>query len=255
MNKDIGDIVMTKLSSLPWFDKYAGVIKVLSFTDTDKDGKVIRKKMPVNCRSTQLECSSGRYIDLCPDSTKKSVAFLKDKGVRFVEVNGNSSKWKAAFDLVCWINADAIGYENCSYSGIAIQGILSKLSIVPFHDGIYQHIRIQVFGQLPEATNPFAEYNFEEDITQYLMHPYEVFTLPIEVDFSINKNCISVADIDSPINCTRLIPATFKVTIKDRITNEILQEFTTSTTYYVDVLREIVDTITNNNVTIIEALN
>ena len=203
MTNDLGDIIIYKLQSLPWFDKYTSVVKILSYQSKNKQGNNVIKKMPVSCQTTAEDCTSGRYIDLCPNSDKKSVVFLKDKGTRFVSRNGDKYSWRSSLDLVVWLNLPKLGYEGCSYSGIAITGVLSKLPSVPFQitGSIYQRVSINLDGQLPNTSNPFAEYSFPEEITQYLMYPYEAFTLPISVDFMTNRACLDVPYIPQQLDC------------------------------------------------------
>lgn len=203
MTKEIGDIIIYKIQSLPWVDKYCGVVKILTYQAKDKSDRVILKKIPVSCTDSLEDCASGKYIDLCPNSNKKSVLFLKDKGTRFVSRNGDKYSWQSSFDLVIWLNLPKLGYNGCSYSGIAMTGILSKLPSVPFqiNGSIYQRMMINLGGQLPNTVNPFAEYSFPEEITQYLMHPYEAISLPITVDFMTNKSCLNVPYVPAEINC------------------------------------------------------
>ena len=203
MTIDIGDIIINRLATLPWLDKYVGVVKTLSYQGQDSLGKTIIKRMPVSCRTSQNQCSSGTYIDLCPDNKKKSIFFLKDNGVRFVSKDGDKYYWRASYNAVGWLNLPKLGYENCNYSGVAITGILSKFPSSPFQEigSIYQRVMINVDGQLSQNTNPFSEYTFPEEITQYLMYPYEAFVLPITVDFMINKSCLSALPLGQPIAC------------------------------------------------------
>jgi len=199
MTNDIGDIIIYKLQSLPWFDKYTGVVKTITYQAPDKK----LKKMPVSCNTSAEDCTSGHYTDLCPDSTKKSVVFLEDLGTRFVSRNADKYYWKSSFNLVIWLNLPKLGYEGCSYSGIAINGVLSKLPAIPFQitGSIYQRVMINLDGQSPNSINPFSKYSFPEEITQYLMHPYEAITLPLSVDFMTNKACLDVPYLPAPIKC------------------------------------------------------
>jgi hypothetical protein len=255
MTIDIGDIIIDRLSTLPWLDKYTGVVKTISYQSKNKDSGTIIKRMPAYCRTSAADCSSGRYIDLCPDSRSKSVLFLEDNGVRFVKRDGNRYFWRASYNLVVWLNLPALGYEGQSYSGIAINGILSKFPPTPFQNvgSIYQQVNINLDGQLGSNSNPFAKYSFPEEITQYLMYPYEALSLPITVDFMTNKACLDIPYVPAPNDCVNLRPSLFKVTIKDQNGN-ILQEFTSTATYYVEVLSQVQQTLSTPAVTIIQTL-
>lgn len=185
---------MDKISTLPWIDKYAGVVKIIS----QKNESNKTQFFPVSCQSTFTECNSSRYKDLIPDSSKKSVVYLEDKGIRPVGVN----KWSATFDLVAWLNFDKIGFSGCSYAGVAIAGILSKLDINPFNSGVYTSIMMEVTGQAPVNQNPFQKYSYDEAVTQFMMYPFEYFVLSINVNFDITPTCISIPALGTEAECS-----------------------------------------------------
>lgn len=199
----IGDIIIDKIKLLPFLDKYAGVVQVLAYKSTDKSGKVTKKTFPASCNVTFEQCKSGQYKDLCPDSTKKSVLYLEDNGIRFVKREGGRTYWKASLNLCCWLNMPNLGYSNCSYSAIAVEGILSKFPVTPFNSGVFTRTQINVVGQLSktQAQQTFLKYTYDETVNQFMMYPYDFFVLLLEVDFVTDKSCLSSANINSPISC------------------------------------------------------
>lgn len=202
MNVDIGNIVIGKVASLPFVDKYAGAVKVLSYKDPASDNIV--KRFPVDCNMDLENCKKGkRYLDLCPDDKKKSVMYLEDLGIRMVQREGNYTFWRSSFDLVCWLNLPKIGYqEGCSYSTLAIGGIQKKLLVQQFHAlGAYQYITINIIGQRPKTENPFAKYSYDETVNQFLMYPYDYFVLNLEIDFRMDIRCFKITEIEDPANC------------------------------------------------------
>lgn len=200
MIKQIGNILISKVGTLPFVDKYAGVVKTLSFV-AQEGTKQVKKMFPAACNITLEECSSGRYKDLIPDSSKKSVLYLEDKGLRIVRREGGLIFFKASYDLVCWLNMPKLGFADCSYSGIAITSILAKLPTTPFNNGIYNRIAINVVSQATTQNNPFQKYSYDETINQFLMFPFDYFTLAIEIDFVVNQKCLSVAELNPPLPC------------------------------------------------------
>jgi hypothetical protein len=194
MTNEIGNIIIEKIEELQFIDKYAGVVQILSYVESGKT-----KKFPAALNLTIEECTSGRYKDLCPESSKKSVLFLEDKGARPESDEGGISNWVASYDLVCWLNNKKLG--STIFSGTAIAQILKKFPSVPFNSGIFQKVLINVTAVKPKSYNPFIKYTINEEITQYLMWPYELFTLEIEVSFSINKNCIEIEELNPEIPC------------------------------------------------------
>lgn len=198
---DIGDIITGKINSLPFIDKIAGVVQVLSYKSTDKDKKILIKKFPASCRLTLEECEAGAYKDLCPDSLKKSVLYLEDNGIRFVKREAGKTYWRASMNLACWLNMPLLGYAGCSYSAIAIEGIISKLPVTPFNSGNFQRIQINMVGQQPKNQNPFSKYTYDETIQQFLMYPYDYFVLLLDVDFITDRLCLTAPPLGTPIDC------------------------------------------------------
>lgn len=198
---DIGDIIIGKLNSLPFIDKIAGVVKPIVYNSVGEGKKITKKTFPASCRTTWEQCESGRYKDLIPDSSKKSVLYLEDNGVRFVSRDGAKTKWKASYNLVCWLNMPKLGFEGCSYSSTAIASIISKLPVTPFNDGIFHYIQINPVGQQQKALNPFQKYSYDETVNQFLMYPFDYFVLLIEVDFTTDKRCLEVTPISSSTDC------------------------------------------------------
>jgi hypothetical protein len=204
MNLEIGNIFIDKIKDLPFLDKYTGIVKTLTMKDPAASTATSKKVFPVACNADLDECQAGkRYLDYCPDNSKKSILYLEDNGVIFMGKDQQRTNWKARFDLICWLNLPALGVSSCSYSAIAIMGILSKMPLLPFNqpDSIYQKVNIQVMGEKPKNVSPFLKYSYDETINQFLMFPYDYFVLPIEVEFMIDWRCLKVADLNPAIAC------------------------------------------------------
>lgn len=201
MLNEIGDIIIGKINTLPFLDQYAGVVKPIKYKSAATNN--VEKTFPASCKSTLEECESGKYYELVPDSKKKSVLYLEDKGARFIKKDGPFVSWQASYDLVCWLNKDLLGFTGCSYSAIAIMGIIDKLPDIPFNvPNKYQQVKISVIGQAPKSQDPFAKYKYDETITQYLLHPFDYFVLQMVVDFNIDKRCVNTAAIQTPVQCS-----------------------------------------------------
>src|SRR4051812_33765117 len=95
---DIGNIIISKIATLPFMDNYAGIIKVLSYREGKSKGAV--KTFPASVNTTIEQCE-GRYTDLLPDSSKKSVLFLEDRGTRLVRKEGKRMFFRGSVNLVC----------------------------------------------------------------------------------------------------------------------------------------------------------
>lgn len=198
MVNEIGEIIIGYIKQLPFVENISGVVKQISYkTETG-----VKKTFPASCILTAEQCKTGDYKDLCPDNSKKSIIYLEDKGARLIKKEGPMYFWRASFDLVCWLNLPALGFSDCSYSAIAIMAILSKLpgSPVP-SNGIYSRLNYIPVGEVTKAQNPFAKYTYDETINQFLMKPYDYFVLNIDVEYCIDKRCLTAQSINPLIPC------------------------------------------------------
>src|SRR3954468_10611581 len=133
MTEDIGDIIISKIEPLPFIDKKASIVRTLEQIDAGK-----KKTFPASIRQTLEEGENGRYMDLCPDSSKKSVLFLDDRsGTRLQKKEGKRLYFTTSLTLLCWLNLPKLGVEGTTYSSAAIAAIISKFPASPFTSGIY----------------------------------------------------------------------------------------------------------------------
>jgi len=203
MITDLGVIIIDRIQDLPFMDKYAGIVRVLNYKDFSKDGSSFtRKTFPVDCQTSFDECNKNkRYLDLCPDSSKKSVIYLEDNGIKPVRSEGPWVYWTASIDLVAWLNLPKLGTDSCSYSSIVQQGLLSKLLVSGLNVDNYNMINIDLANIKPKSVNPFVKYSYDETINQFLMYPYDYFVMGLEFNFRMNKKCFKVEPLNTPIDC------------------------------------------------------
>lgn len=240
MVADIGNIIVNSLVSLPFIDKYAGCVRIGQYKDKDKV-----KKFPISCATSADACEgpNSRYLDLCPDDTKKSVLYLEENFLRVSKREGNYIYFEGSFDLVCWINMPKLGYTDCSYSATAILGIMKKLGVKPFNESVYSLIKIDVAGQRPKNINPFSKYTYDETITQFLLYPYDFFVLTLNVSFRCDLRCLQVTPIGVPLNCLPPVPIKYAI-IKDQNGN-VVTTLNPGEVYTIEILQEIIQTLTD----------
>lgn len=202
MTNEIGDIIKDKLSALTFIEKLAGVVKTITISGQDKDNRVYKQSFPVACNMSFEDCTNGsRYQDLVPNSKLKSIVYLEDQGIRKNGVNGANTVYVASFLLVGWLNLKKLGESSCSISGLVVASILKTLNVQPFNEGIYQRIRIEDLGQNPQSNIPFNKYSYDESKTQYLMYPFDYFSIPLQVTFELNTACVDDYVAKSALNC------------------------------------------------------
>ncbi len=185
-----------------FIDKLAGVVKTISKTDVDANNRPVIKKFPVACDVNFTDCiATGIYKDLIPDSSLGCILYFEDVSNVFQGRHGRKYKWKAQYRLVCWYNKKKLGYTDCNIDSKLITTFLSVIPDQSGNYGIYQNIEISVLGEEPKSFNPFSKYSYDEDKTQYLMDPFGYFSMPIEVNYELDKACFTEFTKQTEIPC------------------------------------------------------
>lgn len=206
MTEEVGNVVKSYLDvfrvggsgSNQFIDKLAGVVTVITKTDRDGDNKTVYKSFPVSCGVTYDECiNTGVYKDLVPNSKLGCIVYLEEVANNFIGRRGRKHLWKAQFRIVIWMNKKKLGKNSsCSVASQVIPTIVSAFPEFPKNEGNFQQLLVNVLGVDPKGLNPFAKYNYSEDVKQYLMHPFEYASLPIEVTYEIDQSCITPFEKD-----------------------------------------------------------
>jgi len=185
-----------------FIDKLAGVVQVIS--KSDKNGDVtVKKYFPVACGMTYTECiNSGKYKDLVPNSKLGFIFYLEEISLQFAGRNGRKYKWIARYKGVGWINKKKLGKStSCSVSSQIITTLMTAFPEFPENNGNFQGLHIQIVGQDPKTSNPFAKYSYDESVNQFLMAPFEYFSLPIEASFETDPACFEPFELDVEEDC------------------------------------------------------
>lgn len=194
MINDIGQILKSRLTTLQFIDKLGGVVRVVTKNETDSNGRVVRKSFPVDCDVTNDDCLAGKYVDLVPNSKYLSVAYFEDQGIRPVTQDVKDFTFVASLKLICWLNLKKLGKSNCSNSALAYLNILKVFPTSYFNQTInnvpYSRIIIKPDGQDIKSPQIFSQYTYEEEKTQYLMYPFDYFSMNIDVQFTIAAACV-----------------------------------------------------------------
>lgn len=203
MNGAIADIILSKISSLSFIDKTAGVVRPLVKIDVmeneDGTGTVIRKIFPVACNVTAAQCEEQElYTDLVPDSKYRSIIYFEDGGSTYVGRNGETLNFVSKLRLVCWYNLQHFDTAQCSIDGQLIASIIGALPHNFFNDGDYQRLLLTVASVPTKQSGIFSFYSYSEETNQYLLYPYDYFAIDFNVSFAINKNCISTIQLKTP---------------------------------------------------------
>lgn len=191
MNHEIANILKGLLVDLDFVDKISGLVQTVYMDVLDENKTRVQKSFPVSCDATYEDCIDGAYLDLCPDSSKKSVLYFEDGGVAFIDQKGKFKNYRSILRLICWLNVAKIKAEECdvstvcSMNGSAIKSIICMFPKIPIDLGDIRRFYPEVVNEVIRDNSIFSKYTYNEKQTQYLMHPYDYFALTIETTFSI----------------------------------------------------------------------
>lgn len=211
MITEVGDKVISYLEPFrvggsganQFIDKLAGVVTVLSKQDKDAENKTIVKRFPVACGMSYDECiNTGSYQDLVPNDQLGCITYLEEQPAILLGEQGGKQAWKCRYDLIAWMNKKKLGKASqCSVSSQIITTYIGAFPKFPINNGIYQKLLVKVVGQSPKNINPFLKYSYDEEVNQFLMAPFDYFSLPIEVTFEIDERCFTPFEKDTENVC------------------------------------------------------
>ena len=103
-----------------------------------------------------------------------------------------------------WLNLAKLGQTSCSISAAIIATLIKNLpgnhlNLPP----VYQNIVWNITNILPKTAAIFSRYSYSEEVNQYLLFPFDYFALSVQIDFSVNSNCIEDFIPGEPNNCLK----------------------------------------------------
>lgn len=203
MNTRVANILKARIANLAFIDRLAGLVKVMSGTVEVSESSTKRIYIPIACDVTEADCMAGRYQDLVPDASKRSVIYFEDMGgVQSLPDEQGMMRFRANLRLVVWLNLSRMGLTDCDYSAMAALAIIKAIKQTKKYnnEGDFVHFNVVAISEQEKSNAIFNKYSYEESITQYLLYPYDYFALNISVEFAVNPNCIENPEIpDIPL--------------------------------------------------------
>lgn len=194
MNTALAEIYKDRIKDLPFVDqnRLAGLVRRYEKVDFDSAGKKVLNYFPVGCTLTAEDCRDvNKYTYLLPDAKKKSIFFFEDRGISFIERKRDAYHWRSMLVLIGWLNGKYIQVPGCYLSAPVVVNVIHALtSNHNFNSNLFQVIRPKVRQQMQKDANVFSRYTIKEAINQYLLSPYDYFSLIIETEFETNSNCV-----------------------------------------------------------------
>lgn len=200
MNGQIADIIKSQIENLPFMDRTAGLVRIVKRQEVGEKGTIV-KTFPVDCDVSQKDCVSGKYTDLIPNTKYKSIHYFEDMGVTPSGQDQLNFDFDARLRLVGWLNLQKLGKTTCSVSHLAIAAILKKISSGNFNSFPFTRIQIKCSGIEPKTAAIFSKYSYAEEISQYLLYPYDYYAMNFNVSFRVPYKCIDDWQSSLPENC------------------------------------------------------
>ncbi len=219
-----------EIGSTPLIEKYGNLVFPITIpqevSKTDSGESILKDKtFPVACGVTFQECiTKQRYQELSPNSRYKSIAYWEQLGDATINTALSSKTHKNGLlvyefqaRLIVWLNMAKLningnGQSDCSIAApvaLKIQSALNRKTGFSVSGDAYVGAKVQFFfnGQERKDANAiFGRYTYGKDLSAFMLHPYDFFSLKYTVRLWINQNCVDAFTLGEPIDCP-VIPA------------------------------------------------
>jgi hypothetical protein len=183
---EIVNALLPSLAPLSFGDLIVGIVKPMRFRNEGGE-----KVFPVIYNEGLDACISGSYIDLLPNSSKKSIIYFEDKGTYLAKEEKGRFFYRSTIWLVCWWNYKLTSsdlYEDTPYVGNVLALMPHLITGLDF----ISHVRLRMVRQLPkDADMVFGKYTYNEAEVQFVTYPYDFFALEYDVTFIFNPACVT----------------------------------------------------------------
>lgn len=188
MNDQIIQILNYYLPS--WITRKGGLLKILT-----KNSQGVIGKFPISINRNKSVCNNADYINLLPDSREKAISFIRINDIEFLESFGFIDA-EVNMSINVWVNTDKINpvLETEDLMLDIIKSIPDKIA----NSGNLCKIMTELISS--SRGNIYSDSTIKEEDKQFLMLPYDSFTLTYKINFSFRKQCIGDI-ILNPNNC------------------------------------------------------
>lgn len=201
----IQNAVLPNLQALNSIERLGGLVKVVSSEYQDANGRIVRQSFPVAAGVSYADCfNGGMYQSLCPDSSKKSVAFFREKSATYRPGEGARGYTTVLYQVqfAAWFNLKLLGISEpfvpMALTWDIINAVTGKYDNAP-DTGITGSVTWKAINQhSPQSL--FSEYTFGQDDSLF-MYPYSFLGIDFEVSIGFDPKCLTPFTIESPINC------------------------------------------------------
>lgn len=210
MNKSISIKLMTRLLGLPYIQKYGGVVQTIQkVIPVDGVDKPIIKRIPISAvHQAPAGCTdltTATSLHFIPESKLKGMLYFEDNG-SVIDTSKRHSMlnfWRSRLRLVVWMNQKLLTESyDIELVSKAMAEMIGLLTVPAENFDVIKHMTVQVANIPPATSAIFAEYDYNEKETQFLMPPYDFFAIDLDVSFGVPKSCtVQFTPIETPPNC------------------------------------------------------
>lgn len=201
----IDTIVKPRLADLSTIGTLGGLVNTVIREDLREGQSPVRLSFPVGCGLSSTDCwAEGRYLALCPDSGKASVAFAEAIS-HFIQPADNSRRMVATWRVrwYFWVNLTKMGQTGC---GVPFPLLSQWLDALTFEQGGTPYDGVAVEGRVTEMLTTddpariWGKWAFGQQQALF-MYPYAWAAVAVDITANYAKECIPAFEASSEIVC------------------------------------------------------
>lgn len=190
--------------SLPWIDRYGGLVRKATKSKIEQEtGMIFTDIYPVSSDADGRCFETGRYKDLIPDDKFKSVSFFEAYNPQEVSdavfMNRDTTRFRTHVRFVAWLNLKKLGSVK-EYNPEFALNLIDTISQSRPEIAGFLHYTIKAVGLSFRNSDVFGEYSFNELINK-LMYPYDYFAVTFQIEMHIQKGCSPAIVLEDPLAC------------------------------------------------------
>lgn len=203
--------ISSLITTLPFVDRYGGLVVPAERVDVNDFGTKVVSRFPVSISVNNTDCwEKGRYRDLIPDSTKKSIFYFEDRsGISLSSRSGKVLTFSGELRLVGWLNLPLLGESSflsvTPYITLQLLDLLDT-SFYPNSGSLDgATIKIKATREVQKNQSIFSAWTYDAQVTQFLLYPFDYFAIDISFEVHIGRGCITEYQPKLPvISCVNL---------------------------------------------------
>lgn len=188
MNVLVAKIIKDLLSPLPYFDLAAGLVQVITKSESSEN-KSVTKRFPMEVDVSEEANSNALY----PREDINGMFFLEDGGAK----SEGQNDWTSDLTLVCWFCPKKIASNPEAVAANALADISDTFKTFQNSSPV-SRLKINIVSMPQRDAAIFSKYTFDEGQTQFLMPPFDFFALKLKCSYRLNPNCLTPLNPPSP---------------------------------------------------------